>query len=398
MIKMNENTLNNVAKTLNVTVDTLRTKALTVLEEQAPAWRNANKSEEDCGLLAIRVAARSISTENARMTRSGASKYEGMFISSPRTKEWGKILYNKMKNQLLTASPEVIQTLVDSGAVVTFEDNHDGSYTRSAREDFYGQEVADVTELPAHTMKLNENLHFFVVWDKANKTFPSGDVNFKFGRPRPQDERERTSMFFGRPEGASSPMQLISVKAQGKAADVQHPTFVTGTIPLRTGKNNNAYAKPDITILTPKLDVANSFTQPPISISDDGMSSGLIIDILRLENTLGSLAELPEYYNTFNGTQGWWDRQLCVATEVIHIDPREAGGFVLVCADLDIASTAPTVDVYVSADQEFKVDFAVGTKALLVGQTWRTQDGEQRLSINGWWAFDEIEAMSGDGY
>ena len=394
---MNENTLNNVAKTLNVTVDTLRMKALAVLEEQAPAWRNANKSEEDCGLLAIRVAARSISTENARMTRSGASKYEGMFISSPRTKEWGKILYNKMKNQLLTASPEVIQTLVDSGAVVTFEDNHDGSYTRSAREDFYGQEVADVTELPAHTMKLNENLHFFVVWDKANKTFPSGDVNFKFGRPRPQDERERTSMFFGRPDGTSGPMQLISVKAQGKAADVQHPTFVTGTIPLRAGKNNNAYAKPDITVLTPNLSVADSFTKPPMSINDNGMD-GLIVEILGLENTLGSLAELPEYYNTYNGKDGWWDRQLCVATEVIHIDPREAGGFVLVCADLDMTSTAPTVDVYVSADQEFKVDFAVGTKALLVGQTWRTQDGEQRLSINGWWAFDEVEAMQGDEY
>ena len=98
---MNENTLNNVAKTLNVTVDVLREKALTVLDEQAPAWRNAGKSEEDCGLLAIRVAARSISTENARLSRSGATKYEGMFISSPRPKEWGKILYSKMKNHLM---------------------------------------------------------------------------------------------------------------------------------------------------------------------------------------------------------------------------------------------------------------------------------------------------------
>ena len=248
---MNENTLNNVAKTLNVTVDVLRQKTLAVLEEQAPAWRNANKSEEDCGLLAIRVAARSISTENARLSRSGATKYEGMFISSPRPKEWGKILYNKMKNQLITASQEVRQTLVDSGAVVLFEDNHDGTFTRSAREDFYGQEVADVTDLPNHTMKLDENTHFFVVWDKANKTFPSGDVNFKYGRPRPQDERERTSLFLGRPEGSSGEMQLINLKAQGKAADVQHPTFMTGIIPLRAGKNNNAYAKPDITILTP---------------------------------------------------------------------------------------------------------------------------------------------------
>lgn len=395
---MNENTLNNVAKTLNVTVDVLRQKTLAVLEEQAPAWRNANKSEEDCGLLAIRVAARSISTENARLSRSGATKYEGMFISSPRPKEWGKILYNKMKNQLITASQEVRQTLVDSGAVVLFEDNHDGTFTRSAREDFYGQEVADVTDLPNHTMKLDENTHFFVVWDKANKTFPSGDVNFKYGRPRPQDERERTSLFLGRPEGSSGEMQLINLKAQGKAADVQHPTFMTGIIPLRAGKNNNAYAKPDITILTPNLAVANSFPKPPAILQDGILGDCLIVDILGLENTLGSLEQLPEYYNTHNGKDGWWDRQLCVPTEVIHIDPRESGGFVLVCADLDMASTAPTIDVYVPAEHEHKVDFAVGTKALLVGQTWRTQDGEQRLSVNGWWAFDEIEAMSGDVY
>ena len=76
---------------------------------------------------------------------------------------------------------------------------------------------------------------------------------------------------------------------------------------------------------------------------------------------------------------------------MIHIDPRDNGGMVLVCADLDLASTAPTVDVYVSEDQS--VDFAVGTKCLIVGQTWRTQDNEQRMSVGGWWAYDIIESM-----
>jgi len=56
-----------------------------------------------------------------------------------------------------------------------------------------------------------------------------------------------------------------------------------------------------------------------------------------------------------------------------------------VCADLDML-LLPYYRCICSAEHEHKVDFAVGTKALLVGQTWRTQDGEQRLSVNGWWA------------
>ena len=383
---MQDKTITNVAKSLSVSADTLRERAMTVLTEQSEAWKNAGKSEEDCGLLAIRVAARMITTENARMKRAGASNFEGMFVNSPRPKEWGKILYRKMSNQLKTLSEEARGALVDSGSVVIYEDNHDGSYTRLASEAFGGE--SEASDLPRGTMQLDENTHFYVVWDKSNPTFPSGDANFKYGRPRPQDERERTSLFL------TTDMKLITVKAQGKAADIQHPTFVTGTIPMRAGANGTtAYCKPDVSVFTADPSLADKFPAPPLMLTDSG-SEGLLTDDSIPIDVLGGLDDMRSYYDEFNGKDGWWDKVIAIPTEVIHIDPRDNGGLVLVCADLDMASTAPTVDVYVPAGQEDRVDFAVGTKCLIVGQTWRTQEDEQRISVGGWWPFDEIEAMA----
>ena len=40
------------------------------------------------------------------------------------------------------------------------------------------------------------------------------------------------------------------------------------------------------------------------------------------------------------------------------------------------------------------MDFAIGTKVLLVGGVWKTQEGEYRMSVNGWWPFDAIEPMA----
>jgi len=371
----NEQTITNVAKTLNVTPEALKERVAILLEEQGPAWTNAGKSEDDCELLAIRVAARQINTEAARLRRAGAEAIEGMFIHSPRPKEWGKILYNKMSKQLRTADEGARTALVESGAVVLFENNHDGTWTKMARDDFGGQ--SDVTELPRNTMNIDENTSFFVVWDKSNPTFPSGDANFKFGKARPQDERERTSLFL------TTDMKLVTIKAQGKAADIQHPTFVTGTIPVRMGQNGTtAYCKPEVSVFTTDESLSNKYPSAPIDLL--GMED-IPVDML------DGFDALTSYYDTHNGQPGWWDKIVAVPSEVIHIDPRDNGGMVLVCADLDITSTAPTVDVYVGADHP--VDFAVGTKCLIVGQTWRSQENEQRMSVGGWWAYDMIESM-----
>lgn len=392
---MDEKVLSNVAKTLNVDEAVVRSRAEEILVQQSDAWVAAGKSESDCGILALRVAARMINTDNARLKRAGVTTYEGMFIEMPRPKMWGEWGYKKMKSQLLAASPDARQALIDSGAVVLYDDNHDGTFIRNAREDFGGNE-AEFSELPRHTMRLDENSHFYPVWDKSNAMFPSGGANFKFGMPRPQDDRERVSLFYGRAQGSSDDVSLIEVRGQGKAADIQHATFVPCTIPLRAGaKGKNgfgrAYAKPDISVITPDDSLVSLFSGPPIQLDDDGGFSGLIPTLTETFDWLPNLMALEGYYNEHNGKDGWYDRKVALVTEVIHMDPRENGGFILVCADLDITSTAATVDVYVGADAD--IPFGVGTKVMLIGQTWRSQENEQRLTVNGWYAFDSTAGV-----
>lgn len=386
--------IERIAKTLNTDVATLKAKTQEVLDAQGSAWENAGKSEEDSYALALKVAGSKIRNANARLARSGASKVAGMFVSVPRPKEWGKILYNKMKNQLMSATEELRMTFVDNGTVVLYTDNADGTYTRYSREDFFGEDVSSVTELPKHTMQLDGITHFYCVWDKNNATFPSGDRNFKFGNARPQDERERTSLFFGKVEGSTDSWKPISVTAQSAAADIQFPTFTPLTMALKMGRDGTrAYVKADMADVTLDATQADLFPAPPIT--NEG--TGLMADYLGEENMLPTLESLRGYYDTFNGKDGWWDRMLGVIAEVIHIDPRDNGGYTLVCADLDITSTAPVVEVYVGSTDAHRVDFAVGTKILLVGQTWRTRDtDEQRISVNGWWPFDEVAAMEID--
>ena len=377
---MSDDMLNNIAKTLNVAPQMVQERADAVLAEQGAAWKNAGRSDEDCFILALRVAGRNITTENARMRRAGADTYEGMFISVPRPKEWGKILYNKMKNQMISATSDVRMALVNSGAVVLFENNHDGSYTRLAAEMFGFGTESEVSSLPKHTMQLDANTHFYVVWDKNNATFPSGDANFKYGAARPQDERERTSLFYGRPQGATGEPQVFTVSGNGQAADRQFPTFTPLTIPLKTGKNNRCYMNLDVSVPTINTDLVSMFSGSPVD-----MLPAIIGD----ENMLPNLGALGAYYDNFNGKDGWWDRTCATVAEVIHIDPRDNGGSILVCGDVDITSMAGTIDVYCDDIPSF----GVGTKLLLHGQAWRSREGEDRMSVNGWWAFDEVAQM-----
>ncbi len=382
---MTTDMLNKVAGTVGVDPTRLKDRADAVLAEQGSAWANAGKTEEECGILSLRVAARQIANENASLRRSGANLYEGMFVHVPRPKEWGKILYNKMDNQLKGVSPEARKALVESGAVVIFEDNHDGSYTRLAREDFFGQAEAEVNVLPKGTKQLDTNTHFYVVWDKNNPTFPSGDSNFKFGAPRPQDERERVSLFFGRKQGSSDDWAPITIKGSGKAADSQFPTFIPGTIGIKPSRDGmTGYLNARVSEFTEDENLTSLFSAPPNELMKGYLP----------EDYLDSLASMEDYYAKNNGGPGWWDRFVAVTTEVIHIDPRDNGGYVMVCADTDMMSMADPVDVYVPAQHEHLVDFAVGSKVLITGQVWKTRDDEMRLSTNGWWAFDKIAPMA----
>ena len=104
---LNDDMMKNVAANVGVEVSTLKVRAETVLEEQGAAWRNAGKNDEECGVFALRVAARQIASESAKLKRSGAESLKGMFISVPRYKEWGQLLYRKMANTLKMAKEDV---------------------------------------------------------------------------------------------------------------------------------------------------------------------------------------------------------------------------------------------------------------------------------------------------
>lgn len=377
---MSEDMLEKVAKTVGASPDALRERAAEVYEANSAAWLNAGKTGEEASVLALRVAARQIVNEQATLRRSGATLYEGMFIHVPRAKEWGKILYNKMQGQLKNATTEARNALVDAGRIVVFEDNHDGSFTRYAREDFFGSAESDVASLPRGTQKLDESTHYYIVWDSNNPTFPSGDSNFKFGAPRPLDERERTSLFFGREQGSTSDWRPITVKGSAKAADIQFPTFLTGTIGLRPSRDGGAGYLTRVSEFNADDSLTSMFAAPPLALIQDFLP----------EDFLPSMSAIGDYYDKYNGTDGWWDRICATVGEVIHIDPRDNGGYILVCSDPDITSLAEPLDVYVPPSQDGLVDFAVGTKVLLTGQAWRTREGDSRMSVNGWWAFDKI--------
>ena len=377
---MTEDMLEKVAKTVGVSPDTLRERAGEVFEAQSAAWLNAGKTGEEASVLALRVAARQIANEQAKLRRSGATLYEGMFVHVPKAKEWGKILYNKMQGQLTNATDEVKNTLIENGSVVIFEDNHDGSFTRYAREDFFGASESEVSDLPRNTQKLDESTHYYIVWDSNNPTFPSGDKNFKYGAARPHDERERTSLFFGRPQGSNGEWSPIVIKGSGNSADVQFPTFTTGTIGVRPSRDGMTGYLTRVSDFTEDENLTSMFSSPPLELMQEFLP----------DDFLPALSNLGEYYDNYYGKDGWWDRICGVVAEVIHIDPRDNGGFIMVCSDPDIMSMAEPLDVYVPASQSHLVDFAVGTKVLLTGQAWRTREGDDRMSVNGWWAFDKI--------
>lgn len=393
---LEDSMIEKVAKSVGASVEAVQSRLATVLTEHGMEWKNAGKSDDDCEVLALRVAARQIANDARVLKRSGATLYEGMFVNAPRYKDWGAILYKKMTTTLLSLPEDGREALVSQGKVVLYDDNHDGTFTRTAnpsllqKQQFVeGSDTHDVDSLPKGTVELDTNTHYYIVWDKNNTTFPSGDPNFKYGAPRPTQERERTSLFFGRPQGDTGGWTPITVKASGKAAEDMVPTFVPGTYAFRLAKNGlTGYAKVGVSTFTESPDAAAVFDSPPV-MADGDIFGGTMPDYLQ-DDFLAGLSQLPAFYDANNGTDGWWDRIVGLVAEVIHIDPRDNGGYSLVCSDLDITSTAPMTEVYVAASQEHLVDFAVGTKVLLIGQPWKTQDDEYRFSVNGWWAFDTI--------
>ena len=397
---MDEKMVANIANTLNTTNDRVMEMATTVLDENRDIWANAGKDEATMEVQALRIAQIKMQRANAALARSGASNYVGMFVSVPRSKEWGKILYNKMLKDLKNLSDEAINGLVRAGSVVLYEETG-GEYIRKANPSLFAfipladeMNETTVTELPREAMEYAEGRFFYIVWDNKTPTWPSGDRNFKFGKPRPQDERERVTLFLGREESqTNAPIRLLTVRANGKEADALYPpTFVAGRIPLKGAKNPDvAYVVRDVSVFSRDDSVQSVFSSPPLVVNN-GTPDGPITDLVR---DMVGVSGLDSYHSQNEGSDGWYDALVGVVGEVIHMEPKDNGAMVLVLGSDDMTSL-DTIDLWVSGKHADTIDFGVGSKVVAIGQTWMGREGAVRFSCSGWYAYEPVEAMVSD--
>ena len=358
-------TLKKVAQQVKTDEASLQAKADAVLAQEKAGWEAVGKTADEMQILALRISARQVATQRAKLQRSGATLYEGLFVEVPRYKDWAKMAYNKMKNTL-TAMPDTEQrlALVSQGAIYIYEDNHDGTYTRHANSSLLNKQVfeegydsQEITSLPNRSMQLDANTHFALVWDKNNRQFANGNDNFKYGANRPLEELDRTCLFMGRKQGTNQKPSLISIRLSGNQAKIDFPTFVSGIIPVKESRNAEVCYGTTVTEFIADANVDSIFSSPPVAITN-------------------------------------WNARYGTVVEVVQIDPRENGGFTISVADTDILSDAPIVDVYVPANQEGEVNFAVGSEMVLIGSPWMTKEGEARFSTNAWWCMNAIAPLA----
>ena len=392
-----EEMLNKVAQQVKIDKDTLSARAEQILASEGAGWSVVGKTEEECKVLALRVAARQLTSEKAKLSRSGATMYEGMFVYAPRYKDWADMAYKKMKNTLTSMDSEGRLALVSQGALYLYENNHDGTWTRHANPSLMakrtfeeGYEAVDVDSLPNRVYTVDGNTSFSLVWDKANMAFANGNDNFKYGAPRPLNEYDRTCLFAGRKEGEND-LSIISVRLQGELAKTEFPTFVTGKIGLKAANKPDTAYGTKVTTFTADESVMEIFTSPPLQVDDNG-ASGMLIDA-GFASFLPSIEKCVEEYEKLDQKEKW-DAIFGTIAEVVHIDPRENGGFIVSVADTDIMSSAPVVDIYVHATHEAEVDFSVGSELVILGSPWITREGEHRFSVNGWWCMNAVRPVA----
>jgi hypothetical protein len=380
------NMVSRIAQNIGASEDSLRARMDVVLSENRSAWMADGKDEAYCNTTALRIAGRQLKTEKTRLSKSGATVYEGLFVSVPMYKDWAQSAYKKNAGMLATADAATIESLVENGILTLYEDNNDGTYTKRynpslARGEEFSMEAAEaeVTALPEGTYDVGNGYHFTLVWDNKNPTWPSGQQNFKYGAARPQSEKERTCLFLGRKQGQGS-VEVYSFRFSGALADEQFPTFVPGTIAMKPARSGNtAYGAANLSAFAADEAVASVFSGAPDSLVAD-------LDEVKL---LDSLDGIRDYVSSLSDKERW-NALAAVMTEVVHVDPRDNGGYVVTVGDLDILSTAGTVDVYVPASQEHLVDFAVGSTLMVVGSPYISRDDEARLMTTGWWCAESL--------
>jgi hypothetical protein len=382
--------IERISKNIGCNTETLQSKMDVVLSEYKGTWLDAGKTDEDCQVNALRIAGRQIKSEGEKLKRSGATLYEGMYVSVPRFKDWAELAYKKAAATLSSGNATVIEALIEEGNVTLFEDNNDGTYTKKYNPSLYqrvafetGMSESEVESLPKGTYDAGNGLHFHLIWDKTNMTFPSGDNNFKYGAARPLSEKDRTCYFLGRKANTNDEVSLLSFRFNGALAEEQPPTFVTGTVAMRPARAGNvAYGKAGVSSFNRDDSLQSVFTDAP-----DQMVAGLDA----FKTLEGGFQDIEAYVGTLDDKQRW-DALAAVICEVVHIDPRDNGGFIITTGDLDIMSTAGTVDIYVPHTQSSLVDFSVGSTLMVVGSPYVSRDDEGKLAVTGWWCAESLAA------
>ena len=208
---------------------------------------------------------------------------------------------------------------------------------------------------------------------------------------RPLEELDRTCIFYGRNAAGNGNLGAIEVRLSGEQAKIQFPTFVTGTIGLKSANKPLLCYGTKATVFTADPSKASIFDAPPLTL-EDGTPSGIIADWLP-ETLLPSLEKCVEVYDTLDQKEKW-NTTFATVVEVVHIDPRERGGFVLTLADTDIMSGVPPIDMIVPSEHEGEVDFAIGSEIVIIGSPWTTRDGEIRFSASGWWCVNAMAPLA----
>ncbi len=391
-----ETSMERIAKNVGCGTTALRGRMELILSEQKTTWSESGKDEEQCTLLALRVAGRQIKSENDKVKRSGCTNFEGMFLTSPRYKDWAEMSYKKMATTLSSGDENIRNALVEQGKIVVFEyDPETDGYTKHSnasldrKDDFVaGRHETNVSVLPKEAVEIDSNTHYYLVWNATTPLFPSGDKNFKYGAARPQSEKERTCLFFGRKQG-SSDWSTWTFRFSGELANNAWPTYTPGSIGMRPARNGStAYGKLKVSNFVADDSLTESFPADPMAIVKQEATEWLE----------KGLQDLDAYYAAHNGDKDWWDQWVATSTEVVHIDPREKGGYIITVGDSDIESMAPTVDIYVDEKEGDSINFGVGSELLIVGAPWQNRDGEMQLSITGWWCIDSLSPVEVGGW
>ena len=384
---MESTMLERVASNIGCSQEQLENELAVAQGSHKASLLTAGKSEGDADAICLRMAATVIRKKAASLSASGCKPYEGAFVSVPRAKDFAELSYKKMASQLETLPSSSINNLVSMGSIMFYEPNGSGGYTRLANPSLLnktpfaeGTRTDDVQMLPKNCMGISSGRAFSLIWNNNMPSYPSGDANFRYGAARPLNEPERTSYFYGRLAGTTNELALMQVVASGKMSRASPPTFIAGAIAARANRDGSKlYLKDGVSEFVADEAVQNIFTGDPSSWDIDGF------DITYLK----SLSDIPSFIEGLDSKRKW-DALAVMDLEVIHIDPRERGGFVVSLGDLDYTSLSLPIDLWVPKSQENLVDFGVGSVLTVIGSAWVGREGDARLTATGWFVKESI--------